>query len=1496
MPGNGAGGLPAGRHRRGIIIEEESDAPSESEDGSTASFSSDDRLSEAGETASALSSSSPLESDEPLDVVIPAVKMTARAYQLEMLEESLKQNVIVAMDTGSGKTQVAILRIQKELENSDKIAWFLAPTVALAEQQYEAIRAQIPGVQSKLIRGCDNVDAWSTKPGVWDAVLFNTRIVVSTYQILSDAVAHAFVPLASIGLIVIDEAHNPVRKNPVARLMREHYAPNKARGLPVPHILGLTASPLMTSNLDDLEVLENTLNAICKTPSKHRDELLAQVNRPEMRTVSYGDGTDADAPVPDTPTMTKLKRAYQSLDLREDPYILHLKASKSQRDRDKLKKAIMTKKTYSRLQMESFCNRAKEMCKVFGPWAADYYIHRVIVSFLQDPIAPSQPNDSLAEQERKYLAAAFAQVEAEPPSGPPTDLSARVDALIGTLEAHPGNPIGIVFVKERAAVAVLSHILAVHPRTAGRYRVGSMVGTSKVPNKRDDFLDLSQKDYLLSLQAFRKGTINLVVATSVLEEGIDVPACNLVICFDELSNLKSFIQRRGRARMAASQLYLLVQNESDAATRDWQNLEREMKKKYEDDMRENQRLEAIEDNRGGGDGESGSVEDYPVLRNDETGAQITLLDARQHLEHFCAILSTRKFVDWSPFFIVHDLDGNPVDAHTPGLRKATVHLPVSLAPELRTFRSLFAWSSEANAIKDAAFQAYKGMYEVGLVGKHMLPIRETDLLKEVEPRAGLAAVREQMNPWPAVAQGWKRDNTLISRAKVTISKNDGTASADMEISLPVPIPDMDPFDIFWGDPVGWRVSMQRGSGISSSSGTDMVREDSQPDHSSALLASAFGHRWKIDDTKTYPVRFTSPDRDLRAISDDPPLTPEAIATMGQSTHLVRDKLNQKHPYFYLSWLNTKPSPDLVQKGSRDLEGAPSDVPYAVVKAWPRPTGSFRPPTANTIALEAQAAADSAADPTTGVARPYPRVLPAENLYVDSTPAVYAYVGMMAPAITHALEWYFVAKDLLESRLEGTGIGDVGMVVTAISTSGTRGPRDYERVEFLGDSILKLCTTVNCSANYLMYPEGFLSPLKDKIVSNARLFRAAVDFGLDRYILHKAFTLHRWRPTYIEDLLASPPSATGVRQMSTKTLADVVEALIGTAFLSGGMSNALACTSLFLPDIEWNSLEHGREVLYNEAPHDEELPVTMRRVEELIGYTFTKKSLLVEAMTHPSCNGPGIRASLDRLEFLGDAILDYVIVNKLFSLSDPKPLENSELHLFRTALVNADILGFMVLEWCLPADGPPSSTATTTNNGQKTPDVNTNFLPAHLHPTTTPIPLWTFLRHASPDLGAMQQATILRHASLRGPILHALHHGPNYPWALFAHLQLNKFYSDIFESVLGAVWVDSGSLEACEQVVEKSGLGGLLRRLVAGGVWCLHPKEELGILAARLASNAAGEREEEGVVGETERLFKCEVVVGGEVVGRATGAVTKEEARTRAAEKACAVLKGRASKS
>ncbi len=87
--------------------------------------------------------------------------------------------------------------------NRSQLIWFLAPTVALCEQQFKVISRQIPSVQVKLLSG-DNVDSWSSE-AIWSEFLLNVKIAVSTYQILYDALSHAFVKLSSLALIVFDE-------------------------------------------------------------------------------------------------------------------------------------------------------------------------------------------------------------------------------------------------------------------------------------------------------------------------------------------------------------------------------------------------------------------------------------------------------------------------------------------------------------------------------------------------------------------------------------------------------------------------------------------------------------------------------------------------------------------------------------------------------------------------------------------------------------------------------------------------------------------------------------------------------------------------------------------------------------------------------------------------------------------------------------------------------------------------------------------------------------------------------------------------------------------------------------------------------------------------------------------------------------------------------------------------------------------------------------------
>jgi ERCC4-related helicase len=71
-------------------------------------------------------------------------------------------------------------------------------------QQYKVISSNIPGVKSRTLTGLDKVELW-TDQIIWDAVLQDVRIVISTHAVLADALGHGFVTITQIALIVFDE-------------------------------------------------------------------------------------------------------------------------------------------------------------------------------------------------------------------------------------------------------------------------------------------------------------------------------------------------------------------------------------------------------------------------------------------------------------------------------------------------------------------------------------------------------------------------------------------------------------------------------------------------------------------------------------------------------------------------------------------------------------------------------------------------------------------------------------------------------------------------------------------------------------------------------------------------------------------------------------------------------------------------------------------------------------------------------------------------------------------------------------------------------------------------------------------------------------------------------------------------------------------------------------------------------------------------------------------
>jgi len=113
-----------------------------------------------------------------------------------------------------------------------------------------------------------------------------------------------------------------------------------------------------------------------------------------------------------------------------------------------------------------------------------------------------------------------------------------------------------------------------------------------------------------------------------------------------------------------------------------------------------------------------------------------------------------------------------------------------------------------------------------------------------------------------------------------------------------------------------------------------------------------------------------------------------------------------------------------------------------------------------------------------------------------------------------------------------------------------------------------------------------------------------------------------------------------------------------------------------------------------------------------------------------------------------------------------------------------------------------------------------------------------------------------------------------------------------ESLLGAIWIDSGSFETCTAVVECVGILSYFRRILKDKVEILHPKEELGMLADSetvkyVISSRIGGRD-----ASTEYL--CTVFVGDTRIIEIDGGVSSEEVKTKAAEMAGKSMKARKS--
>ena len=313
--------------------------------------------------------------------------------------------------------------------------------------------------------------------------------------------------------------------------------------------------------------------------------------------------------------------------------------------------------------------------------------------------------------------------------------------------------------------------------------------------------------------------------------------------------------------------------------------------------------------------------------------------------------------------------------------------------------------------------------------------------------------------------------------------------------------------------------------------------------------------------------------------------------------------------------------------------------------------------------------------------------------------------------------------------------------------------DNQRLETLGDSVLKLCTVVYIFHKFPFRHEGQLDAVRRCCVSNRTLLARAQAIGLERFLSPEIQSMRVWPYTVPGDSTQVGGGGRSVeRSFPRRSLQECMESTLGAAFLSGGIPTALragvALGLSFGGSLPW-PLRYGWRV-----KHAKVSPLFTSLTERL-GYEFKCGDLLIEAVSHPSFQYTSL-PSYQRLEFLGDG-------------KRVQSITTSRTH-GTLALIELVVMRHLYHRFPKATSGD-----LTTAKGR----LVRNSALASLAVKRLELHKVILLNNATLSTAIWSYAKLLRETSYAEIVINGWKYEP--PKAL----------GDVFESVMGAVFVDSG---------------------------------------------------------------------------------------------------------
>jgi len=484
------------------------------------------------------------------------IQLNPRDYQQAIFNTAKDNNTLVVLPTGLGKTLIALmLAIERKQKFPTSKILFLAPTKPLVEQHFETFKKQLPELFADLQLFTGEVPAGERKK------IFQTaEIIFSTPQCIANDLNSYLYDTKDISLLIIDEAHRCLKNYDYTKVV-EFYKRQSHN----PLILGLTASP----GHDPAKVKE-----ICKHLDIEEIEVRTRDSTDVKPYLKDREFTNINVPFPKEFQEIKvlLKRIYDSkVEQLQSRNLLFTPANK-----------------ITLLKLQNSLARQTGS----GNWNA-----MMGMSLTAQAIKISHAMELLETQTLSgldaYLKGLQKQAEEKKSKGVQTLVkSPEFNAAMISLSLlrtkgveHPKIDTIFEIVKEefknneKAKIIIFTQFRetaqTISTKLTSLDKVNPSIFIGQAKKLGSGF---SQKEQKEVIEKFRSGDINVICATSVGEEGLDIPEVSAVIFYEPIPSAIRKIQRAGRtARLAPGKIIMLITEDTRDVAHHYASAARERK-------------------------------------------------------------------------------------------------------------------------------------------------------------------------------------------------------------------------------------------------------------------------------------------------------------------------------------------------------------------------------------------------------------------------------------------------------------------------------------------------------------------------------------------------------------------------------------------------------------------------------------------------------------------------------------------------------------------------------------------------------------------------------------------------------------------------------------------------------------------------------------------------------------------------------------------------------